>query len=299
MFTLKVESSTGEIITLTQNESVYQVVNVDGLNPPKAVINSSTVAGMDGTKFKSSRLEERNIVITIKINGDVETNRINLYRYFRTKQWCKIFYKNNSRDVFIEGYIDSIDCDLFTQSELMQISIVCQDPYFKNAQEIINDISKVIYQFEFPFAFGDNGATHDGVNIVSSELDDAKEFSTYQYDLVTQIINRSETEVGFIIDITFVGETVDPKIFDASTGEFFQVLGTYNIGDQIIINTIKGKKNVKLYRNAFESSLFTKLVYGSTWFQLRFGANFYSYEATRGDAYMRVVYKHNELFEGV
>lgn len=299
MFTLKVESTSGEVLRLTQNESVYQIVDIDGLNPPKAVINSSTVAGMDGTRFKSSRLQERNIVITIRINGNVEENRINLYRYFRTKQWCKVYYKNGVRDVFIEGYVDSIDCDLFTQSELMQISIVCQDPYFKNAQEIVNDISKVIYQFEFPFSFGDNGATHDGVTIVSSSLDDAMEFSVFEQDLITQIDNKSETEVGFTIDITFIGYAYGPKIVDIITGDFFEIDGAYNVGDRIVINTIKGKKSVKLYRNGVESNLFTKLTQGSKWFQLRLGANFYRYEARVGEAYMRIVYKHNELFEGV
>lgn len=81
MYVLRVQNTRGEMLTLTQNEPRYQIVEIDGLNPPKANINSSTVAGMDGTQFISSKLEDRNIVITIKINGDVESNRQYLYKF--------------------------------------------------------------------------------------------------------------------------------------------------------------------------------------------------------------------------
>ena len=100
MFTLKIENIKNNILELTQNENKYQVLSVKGLNPPNAQINRSTVAGLDGSKFNSSKLEERNIVITLKLNGEIETNRIDLYKFFNTKQWCKIYYKNESRDVY-------------------------------------------------------------------------------------------------------------------------------------------------------------------------------------------------------
>lgn len=299
MFTLKVENTNGQILTLTQNESDYQVVSIDGLNPPKAVINSSTTPGMDGSKFNSSRLEERNIVITVKINGDIERNRINLYSYLRTKQWCKVYYKNGVRDVYIEGYVESIDCDLFTDNELMQISIICQNPYFKELREIIDDVSKLVHTFEFPFSFGNNGATQNGVNFVQSSLDNAKEFSAYDYEKITEVLNESEVEVGVIIELTFSGEVENPKIMDTVTGDTFEVQGIYNVGDKIVINTSKGNKSIKLYRGGEEINLFPQLSLGSTWFQLRIGYNLYTYVARRNDAFMRVVFKHSNMFEGV
>ena len=99
MYILKVENITNNVLTLTQRESDFQVLQIDGLNPPNAQINRSTVAGLDGSKFNSSKLNERNIVITIKLNGDIEKNRLYLYSFFNTKRWCKIYYKNESLDV--------------------------------------------------------------------------------------------------------------------------------------------------------------------------------------------------------
>ena len=76
MFKCEIENINHEILTLTQNESEYQVMSITGLNPPNAQINRSTVAGMDGTKFNSSKLNERAITIILKLNGDVEKTRI-------------------------------------------------------------------------------------------------------------------------------------------------------------------------------------------------------------------------------
>lgn len=152
MFTLKIENIKNNILELTQNESDFQIVNISGLNPSNAQINRSTVAGLDGSRFNSSKLEERNIVITLKLNGDIAQNRIRLYSYFNTKQWCKLYYQNELRNVYIEGWVETVEVDLFTNSETMQISIVCPNPYFKALDEIITDVSKVIEMFTFPFA---------------------------------------------------------------------------------------------------------------------------------------------------
>lgn len=152
MFTCKIENEAHNILELTQNESNYQVINISGLNPPNAQINRTPVAGMDGTNFNSSKLEERNIVITLKINGDIEQNRIKLYSYFNTKQWCRLYYKNELRDVYIEGYVETVEVDHFVIDQTMQISIVCPKPYFRALDEIITDVSKILKMFEFPFA---------------------------------------------------------------------------------------------------------------------------------------------------
>lgn len=282
MFTLKVEATTGKVLQLTNVESDYQVVNIDGLNPPNATIISSNVAGVDGSRFRFSKLMERNIVITLRINGDVEKNRLNLYRYFRTKQWCKIYYTNEYRDIYIEGYVENIDCNLFTRSELMQISIVCHDPYFKSVNEIINDISKVLGKFEFPFA-----------------IETPIEFSTYDYEKIIEVVNDSEVDIGLIIEITFEGFTEDPTIKDVTNGNEFKIYGEFNAGDKIIINTNRGQKSVKLIRNTIEENIIGSLGIGSVWFKLNVGSNYFTYFARRGDFFMRVIYKHNNLFEGV
>lgn len=132
MYTASLENSRGDVIQLTGREADYQVYKIDGLNPPSAGINIASATYKDGGYFNGSKLETRNIVIYVKINGDAEYNRLELYKYCPTKENVTFYYSNGSRDVFIDGYVDSVECDPFDRSEEAQISIVCPDPYFKD-----------------------------------------------------------------------------------------------------------------------------------------------------------------------
>lgn len=288
MFIAKIENSKNNILTLTQNESEFQVYNIDGLNPPKAQINSSKIAGIDGSKFNSSKLDERNIVIYIKLNGDVEKNRIYLYSFFSTKEWCKFYYKNGLRDVSIEGYVETVEVTPFTNNEIMQVSILCPSPYFRGIAEIIDDISKALGLFTFPFAI--------------NEIDPV-EFSVIDSSKITDVYNDSETETGVIIEINVSGTVNSLSIRNTQTGETFGLTHNFQKGDKVIINTNKGEKSIKLIRNAVETNIFTSIVKGSTFFQLSLGDNYFSYlvngSATDDNELLHIVFKHYTLYRGV
>lgn len=285
MFVCKVENTKNEILRLTQNESDFQVLSIQGLTPPNAQINTSKIAGLDGSIFNSSTMNERNIVITLKLRGNIEQNRINLYSFFRSKEWCKIYYQNDSRNVYIEGYAESIECDLFTNKEIMQISILCPNPYFKGVSEIIDDVSKSQAAFVFPFAIDLPGI----------------EFSTMDSSRVTNVINNSDSETGVIIKIDVVGNCNTIQIKDITTGGTFTLNHAFLEGDKIIIDTNKGNKSVTLTREATTTNLFTKIKKGSTFFQLNVGDNFFSYLVDDGnnDDMIVVIFKHYVLYGGV
>lgn len=283
MYTLTVENPKGDTLMLSQSEANFQIIKIDGLNPPPATINSSTIAGMDGSRYNSSKLQERNIVITLKLNGDVEKNRLYLYRYFGTKQWCKLYYTNGTRNVHIEGYVETIECDLFSMSETMQISIICNNPYFKSMREMVDDISKIMDLFEFPFAIDPPGI----------------EFSSVDYSRVATVLNEGENVTGLIVEIKINEAVTSPIIRNIDTGEFFGITGNFVQGDEIIIDTNQGSKSVKLIRNGITTNIFAKIMKNSSWLQLRIGENFFAYEADIGAEFMYIIFKHYYLYEGV
>lgn len=285
MFVCKIENTKNNILRLTQNESDFQILSVQGLNPPNAQINTSKIVGLDGSKFNSSTMNERNLVIMIKLRGDIEKNRICLYSFFRSKEWCKFYYKNNSRDIYIEGYVETIECDLFSNNEIVQVSIICPNPYFKSVEEIIDDVSKSVGAFEFPFAINLPGV----------------EFSTIDNSKITNVFNDSESETGLIIVINVFNTINTIQIKGTSTGETFTLNYNFVENDRITINTNKGKKSVSLLRNATTINLFTAIKKGSTFFQLDVGDNFFSYlvdDGTNDDA-VQILFKHCTLYGGV
>lgn len=284
MFICKVENTRNNILTLTQNEDNFQVLKITGLNPPKAQINTTKMATLDGKKFNSSTLNERNIVITVKLNGDVEKNRIRLYSFFRPKEWCKFYYKNNSRNVFIEAYTENVECDLFTNNEIMQISLLCPEPYFKDVQEIIDDISKILSKFEFPFSIDEEGI----------------EFSTLDTSKITNAHNSSEMDTGVIIDIDIYSHIEKLLIKNTSTGETLTLNYQFQSNDKVTINTNKGHKSIKLVRNAETINIFSAIEKGSKFFRLNIGDNFFSYLADDGenDSFVHIVFRRNTLYGG-
>lgn len=267
MYTAKIENSTGDTLTLTQNESNFQIVSITGLNPPPAQVNTTPIAGLDGAVFNSAKLNTRNIVIMIKINGDIEANRQRLYNLFRTKEQCTFYFQNENRDVYIEGYIETCEVDLFSNGETMQVSIVCPQPYFKAIDEIITDISSTVAAFVFPFSI------NIGSPIAFSNFDTTREVDIY---------NASESETGIQIQI-YCDEAVSTiEIKNTTTGDNFELNYAFEAGDQILINTNKGQKSVKLIRNGITSNLFSALQKGSVFFQLQVGDNNFSYLADNG-----------------
>ena len=131
MLKISAKNAAGQTLNLTGN-SAYIVTSVRGVNPPNANINTSELATMDGAMFNSAFLQTRNIVITVYPVGSVESARTNLYNYFRTKKYVKLFLETASRAVWIDGYVENIDTDLYTNKENLQISIICPDPWFKD-----------------------------------------------------------------------------------------------------------------------------------------------------------------------
>ena len=284
MYTFDVENSTGERIRLTQNESIYQIVSIEGLNPPKATLNLTTIAGMDGARYKSSYLETRNIVITVALNGDVEKNRLRLYNFFSTGTWCKMYYTNDSREVYIEGYCENVDGSLFQMKETMQFSVICPDPYFKSISEILSDISKVFGNFEFPFDIEEEGM----------------EFSIIESHREAEIYNAGEVPCGVIITMTAGSDgIVNPLIYNVKTGEFLGLETTLNQGDRIVINTNKGQKSITKYVDGIGQNEINALIANSTWLQLARGINTFYYSADSNEDRLSIIFAHNILYKGV
>ena len=110
----------------------YAVTKVTGINPPNANINTSELATMDGSIFNSAFLQNRNIVLTIYPQNDIESARIYLYGFFRTKKYIKLYFKNGARNVWIDGRVESIAVDPYSDKENLQISVICPNPWLKD-----------------------------------------------------------------------------------------------------------------------------------------------------------------------
>lgn len=282
MYTLIVENQYGQQLELTHNEK-YAVKSVLGLDPPDAVINTTKYAGQDGSAYNSSYMNNRVITITMAINYPAEQNRIELYKFFKSKFPVRIFYKNTSRDVWIDGYVQTFSVAYFDKKETAQIVIICPSPHLNSNAPDTDVFSNTLRLFEFPFSIASEGIP----------------FSQYVEGLETPIINYGDLETGMIIRITASGNVTNPKLINATTGSYIKVLDTMSDGDVITINTRSGEKSIRKISNGVDSNLISKLAYGSEWLTLVPGENLFSITADAGTEYVDVSMEINYQFEGV
>lgn len=284
MFKLTLENAYGDSITFN-NGGAFTIVDIQGLNPPEATINTSEIALMDGAKYNSAKVNMRQINIAFAIEYQASLNRINVYKVLKSKQAVRLYYVGDYRDVFIDGYIQSIDISYFEMKQIVTCSILCPAPYFNEAQSIINEMQNIINSFHFPFA------STESPQIV---------FGYFNSDIELYVENNGDVECGLIIELYARSSITNPKIFDYVTGEFFGLDITMQTADLITIDTRQGNKSVTLLRSGTESNIFNYIMKNSTWLQLAANGSTFVYEVGSGEAAnLLVTFNHYNLFEGV
>ena len=286
MFTCKIENEAGEVLELTGHDKDYQVYEISGLNPPAAQINMSTLVGLDGARFNSSKLNTRQIVIMLALNGDVEANRLRLYHGARTKEKIRFYITTDTRNVYIDGYVESLEVLIFAMKQTAQIGIICPYPYFSALDEILADSSNVLSDFTFPFSI------EDDTPVVLSELLDSDGIIVY---------NMSEAPTGAIINIQFNASASSVRIRNTGTGADFGLSYSFQNGDVVIINTNIGQKSVSLIRNGVITNLFPALIAGSTFLMLEPGINTFNYlvDGAEPTGQVEIQFRYRNVYRGV
>lgn len=226
MYKLTLENAHGNSIIF--NDGAFTIKEIQGLNPPEATINTSNLALMDGEKFISAKVNMRQINIAFAIETDAEINRINLYKVLKSKQYVKLTYVSEYRNVFIEGYIQSIPIDYFAMKQTVTCSILCPSPYFKEAQLMINEMQNVISNFHFAFQ-----------SVVSKNLLPITAETTTMND-VTFTINDDGT-------VTVDG-TASASAYIALNADLEAIL---NVGDSYYMTGCPSGGSVETYRMQF------------------------------------------------
>lgn len=263
-------------------ESGLLIESIEGLGPTDADINSVEYATGDGSVFNSARQHKR--TITMKIDPlekpDVETTRHLCYEMFPVKREVTLLFETDYRLCSCTGHVETCKPDIFSDKEQMDISIVCDDPFFYSVNNlyVLNGLDNL---FEFPFSN-------------ESLTEDLIDFGELRYDVGAPIEYNGDAESGCIITFNCTGEVKNPKIRNLETGEVMNIDTTkfsYIVGDNsdrlksndtFVINTMYGKKSAKLYRNGVEYNCIACLDRDTDWLQLHHGTNTFGYNADLG-----------------
>lgn len=114
-------------------DSQLAITNIEGLAPVSANVNITQYAARDGGIFNSSRRQERNIVITMKLfdNPSMDAVRQKVYDACPIGEPIAIIFDwSDGSSKLIEGYVEDTPSDYFGEQEGIQVSVICPDPDF-------------------------------------------------------------------------------------------------------------------------------------------------------------------------
>ena len=246
---VEVRTSQGALlgIPLDDVSDGFVVEEIEGLDPVKATLVSSSFARLDGEQYQSSRRESRNIKLRLGLEPDyisqtVRDLRRSLYGFFMPKSVVKLrFILSSGLFMDIEGRVESFETALFTKEPAVDISIICFDPDFTNPTPgVLSGVSTAtMTETLLPY----DGTVESGIMFILS-------------------VNRS------ISELTIYHRPPD------GTLRLLSFSAPLIAGDLLSIDTRTGTKSAQRTR----SNVVTSLLYGvspqSNWIELMPGDNY-------------------------
>lgn len=233
-------------LPLSDYSGGYLVKTIDGLDPVKAMLVSSSMAQVDGAQPQSSSRGTRNIVMKLGlkpnyVTNDVPTLRSNLYSWFMPKQIVTInFYFDNALYATSVGTVESCTNSMFSADPELDVSLICYDPDFYSATPITVNGSTVVNALTQAITYA--GTSDCGVIFT---------------------LNVSAASAGFTLNNTRPDGTV----------QTFQVAGVFQAGDIVTVTSIPRQKSIMLTRAGVTSSILYYLQTGGSWISLGNGKN--------------------------
>ncbi len=247
--------------------SDFFLVKITGIAGLNNIINTSK-STTDGSLFVDSSVASRNIVIQAKlkrINRDY--NRSKLIRVLNPKLKGKLYYKNTKTNMcrYIDCVVEKSPEPAKDFSSPFQISLMCNNPFWKSKDEVKKSIANWIGDFHFPLTI---------VNQIT--------MGHRNRSLIANVKNDGDIDVGMVIEFIALGSLKNPSLFDVNTRKFLKINKAMSAGEKITVNTNFGEKKIESYLNGINKNILNYIDIqggGCSFLQLSVGDNLLRYDA--------------------
>lgn len=151
---------------------------VSGLAPMPIQVNTSPTVN-PGAVYGGTQIQEREIVVTFRLNPDYETNET--FSLLRNKlystlsggrgNYVTVTLVQDSTRVGITGYVSGVESSIYTRTPEVQITIKCPDPFFLDEAPInmVANERKVDFDgsiwYQYWYKFDNSGAAPTGIKV--------------------------------------------------------------------------------------------------------------------------------------
>ena len=267
MLQLNYISARGDVLPLASNP-LFVLSHIDGHTTASTSISSAVVGGVDGDTVNNVQATARTIILDLRIQSgvDVEEAKREILKVVKLKQRGGLVWTQNDRTVVINGIVESVDMPRWTKTAIMQITLHCEQPFWEDIDDVIQQISEAINLHHF---------TASPVDMLYFPVEGIP-LGAYDTLRTKSFHNAGDVAVGLEITILAHDTVTNPIIYDQD-GNYFGIGTQQNpfvmhAGDNVVITTHKGRKGVK-YNGAV---ILDRIKPNSTWLQLAAGDNVYS-----------------------
>lgn len=264
---VEVRTRQGDLLSLPleDDSSGFRVADIQGLDPVKANLVSSSFANMDGEEYQSSRREARNVKLQIELDPDPETGdtvyglRKEIYKFFMPKSEVTFrFYMSDGLEVDIVGRVESCETAMFTQEPAVDISVMCFKPdFYELTPELVPGTTTA---GEVPITIEYAGSIETGIQL-------------------TLLVDRSLPDFS----VYHVPPNDETKTMDFDNYPLIA-------GDVLVISTVRGAKGATLTRAGVTTSVLFGISPQSNWIELQPGTNTIRVAAEGADIPLSIQY---------
>lgn len=243
-----VTNSRGNVLSLPleEDDGVYQLADIEGLDPVKATLSSTSYAGVDGEIFQSAKRPARNIKIKLDLDPDFNPKtytdlRRDLYPFFMPKSEISMrFFLTSGLYLDIKGIVEDMSAPFFEEDPEVNISVMCYQPDFVDGRMVTVEGQTVAdtttIEIDYP------GTVESGTVLTLRVNRSVSAFTIYNLD-----------EGGNLRQLDFAGSLLN--------------------GDELVISSLRGNKGITLTRASVSSSFLYGRSAQSSWIELVEGLN--------------------------
>jgi hypothetical protein len=232
-------------LDMMENDSGYQIEDIEGLDPVKANLVSTSYSGQNGEEYQGSTRGPRDIKFKLDLqpNGvsTFSSLRENLYTYLMPQQQVKMrFHKTSGLYVDILGVVETHSAPQFRQDPNVEVNLRCFQPDFLDPRVVILDGNTV--------SDSTNTAIEYPGNLEASTI-----IRLYPNRALEDFTIYNTPEDGIVRQLNFSGALIS--------------------GDELIISSVKQAKAITLKRAGVSSSYLYGRTPQSAWIELFEGIN--------------------------
>lgn len=256
------------------------IFNMEGLGPPKSTVSGVGGPNLHGVKTSSIKVDARHIVLTLaviqQIPANEETSKQKIYDFFPISKEITFRVETDTKDVQIQGIVESVEMNQFAKVENAVISLYCPDPYWAETSESSVEVT-------------DGGPDLVTWGEVAGGCDIVATFDANVSSLITLTRQHAYAATETI--------TISPSLAESISGV------TIAVNDRIEVNTRRGQKSVRLWDNSLAQwhNVFTAVAIDDHWIELLPGGNTmgWSMGTPSEESDVTIDINYTPLYEGV